>query len=251
MKKMLVFCVFVAVLCVGTASAMADMFTLNYDALEQLYQTYENPGSDAGTYLYGNTAANPGMVYNLPLGGEVGYKYQLEEAGAGTQEIRIGADDGTDYDGSSGFWTVDQVIGAVTGTDGHDLSGFDGYALQLSNDNQSVYSLGLYITTDDGSGAITFTTPLVEIPPTHTLLSYVLDFSDAAYSGIDPTNVIGIGIYSIGTMSGLPWPSNTMYSYPSASDTAYLSASPVPVPGALLLGLLGLGVTGLKLRKFA
>jgi len=41
------------------------------------------------------------------------------------------------------------------------------------------------------------------------------------------------------------------YLSPRHNDGSAWSGSPVPVPGALLLGILGLGAAGFKLRKFA
>ena len=45
----------------------------------------------------------------------------------------------------------------------------------------------------------------------------------------------------------------SIYYDPSLSEfaVANLSVSPVPVPGAVLLGMIGLGVAGVKLRKYA
>ncbi len=39
--------------------------------------------------------------------------------------------------------------------------------------------------------------------------------------------------------------------FPSFGEFSNVSVSLVPVPGAVLLGILGIGVAGLKLRKFA
>ena len=43
----------------------------------------------------------------------------------------------------------------------------------------------------------------------------------------------------------------TGYPFAGADIDAVKAFTPVPVPGAVLLGALGLGVAGIKLRRFA
>jgi hypothetical protein len=73
-----------------------------------------------------------------------------------------------------------------------------------------------------------------------------------AYQGEGDT--IKIGALAAGPWSAneyaLAWEDGTDFDY---QDLVVLveSVSPVPVPGAILLGLLGIGAAGLKLRRFA
>jgi hypothetical protein len=64
----------------------------------------------------------------------------------------------------------------------------------------------------------------------------------------------GDGIHQTGEWPGPTLPDGTVTAVePDFSDFVVMveSVDPVPAPGAVLLGLLGLGVVGLKLRKYA
>ena len=55
--------------------------------------------------------------------------------------------------------------------------------------------------------------------------------------------------YTASSVAGpTTFPTETIAGY---YDTANMKYEVVPVPGAVLLGILGLGVAGMKLRKFA
>ena len=68
----------------------------------------------------------------------------------------------------------------------------------------------------------------------------------APVGGLDLSTITDIGIRIQGNMIGLT-PGNS--DYPSNPDAFHFSV--VPVPAAVLLGILGLSVAGIKLRKHA
>lgn len=73
-----------------------------------------------------------------------------------------------------------------------------------------------------------------------------ISYSDTLYVyGGPPVRLGDIIVTPLGWTTGLPNGGGTVYSSVSARFEL------VPVPGAVLLGMLGLSVAGLKLRKFA
>jgi hypothetical protein len=114
----------------------------------------------------------------------------------------------------------------LSGTYSDGIKGF------FANDNNSKWSVQMYYyigTTPYTSGNF------VELSPGN---STYLTISDAVILN----NITEIGFRIMGNMTNLN-------GNPSNQDFFHMSV--VPVPGALLLGMLGLGITGLKLRKYA
>jgi hypothetical protein len=70
-----------------------------------------------------------------------------------------------------------------------------------------------------------------------------------------PNNYVNMGF-----TAPLPWQGSIVqlttgavgwFDHDFSDSTGSIDAIVVPVPGAILLGLLGLGVAGIKMRKFA
>ena len=249
----------IAALFLSATPAMAAIFELNVPAASQLYQTYENPldpTQPGDTYLIGNTYANPSLTYPVPMGGEVGFVIQMSEQN-GFQQVQVGSNFwGTDLSGGTNATTA-QVLGTALGTSlTNDLSSFTGYQLTFWNDNQSDWLVNLYMNTGFTDAQYNQTNYYYQnswttLAPGQSA-TLTLDFSNAetwggVYSGgysavANLTQVTNIGFNVGGNMGGGG-------SNPSVTDTAHISV--VPVPAALILGILGLSAAGIKLRKYA
>lgn len=113
-----------------------------------------------------------------------------------------------------------------------DLSGYDLYSLRFANDNDDIWSVELYIET---GGSTVNRSGLVEIAGNGTVKTIEYDIS-----GITRTDVTEIGFVVSANLDG--------GAYPSSGDAFHISVSPIPAPGAILLGGIGVSFVG-WLRK--
>jgi len=133
--------------------------------------------------------------------------------------------------GDVGFvgWLSGDGASMRLGVENSDIGNYTGFRTYVGNDNQSIWHVRAFANSDvsgdwvalrPGQGAwldVTFSDEVA-------LTTFGFDVMLAT----DPTDT---------------YPSD----YPSVQDTFHVSA--VPVPGAVLLGLLGMGAAGLKLRR--
>jgi len=210
----------VLVVCLLAGQASADLFTLNHDAAMMLWEVSKEP--DSTRSFLDLVTDNLDDYGTVTMRGEVGYVGSLGGVRNEFSWMRIGANGATA-----------DVIGAALGTDPtSDLSGYAGYSLYLANDNDDLWQVRLYVETSaDGSRETKWVTLATGSDAVLTL-----DFA-----GLDLTEVTDIGFDIGGLLSGSG-------GNPSNPDWFHVSAVPTPV--AVLLGMLGLGVAGLKLRKF-
>ena len=102
------------------------------------------------------------------------------------------------------------------------LDGYDSFGVSIANDDDDYWSVRLYLT-----GA-TYTQP--------------------ALTNLSPGDVAFITLAGwTGNVTGYGFELN--YEGTRGSDNFHISV--VPIPAALILGLLGMGAAGLKLRRFA
>ena len=225
MKKrilLLVFCI--AALSLNAAPVMADMYEMDINTAIGLRAVtfYDALGSSSLDWV----GYNDGTPFPTPQ--------------AGTKVFGTGSyGDGMYYDvgfrGTLGdavfgapFPSVD--IGAAADTGGvltalQKLGEFTDYGLYIANDNDDTWEYKLYADFGATSHRSAAWTSLTQDTQTHLTLSFPkTDFA---------------GLTDIG------------FQIRATKDTDVFHTSVVPVPGAILLGILGLTVVGVKLRKYA
>ena len=140
------------------------------------------------------------------------------------------------------------------------LNGYTGYSLTFKNTNNSDWKVNLYMNTGWCGQGFTETDRFYQNGFT-TLVpgevaTVMLDFASAdtyeanvskGYTAVQNLNhVTNIGFQVAGDMIA---PGGSYNNNPSNPDNYHIDV--VPVPGAILLGLLGFGAAGIKLRKYA
>lgn len=110
-----------------------------------------------------------------------------------------------------------------------DVGNYTGFRTYVANDNNSIWHVRAFANTSISGD-------WVALRPGESTL---LDVSFATEAALE---TFGFDVMLVMD------PTNTYPSdYPSVTDTFHVSV--VPVPGAVLLGLLGMGMAGFKLRK--
>ena len=220
MKRFLLF-----TLVIGLFAVQADAALWDLDA----------PAARAFTQLSTNSA-----VYELQLvidnPGTVGSTTYLEKAGFFGADGDVGTNDAIYGDtmvnavgfagSSSNIFNLgdDPELWLGKALDG-EFAALDTLRIAVSNDNDDIYEYTAWYSADD-LATIVQGAPLVLSADTHGAVSVVTG--------------------AVVTHFGLTLELDSTESTP---DTFHTSL--VPVPGAVLLGMLGLSVAGLKLRRFA
>lgn len=229
--------------CMIVTQATADPFTLNYDAA--LLLTMQDAYHGSSPYTVGLDSGSPytdPAAYNPPppgfMQGQVGFIGQLDPDYTGDVFgwMQIGG-------GTSTGDVIDKALGL--GYSSNDLSGYDSFELFVANDNDDFWGAMLYVETasgtyySSGDTSITSYSEFTELSK-HTSQMLTMDISSIT----DRTSVLDLGFVVGGSHIQA-----INDDYPSYPD--YFHISVVPTPAAVLLGILGLGVAGWKLRRFA
>ena len=126
-----------------------------------------------------------------------------------------------------------------------DIFTYDGITSYFQNDNDDIWGVQLYyVDPTDGGTRWSGGAPGVFTDLAGDGGSTYLTANASVLGALTLANITEIGFLVQGNMIGL-----TNDAYPSSGDAFHMSV--VPVPGAILLGILGLSAAGLKLRKFA
>ena len=205
--------------------AMADFYTLS-DAY--LMDTTNFVSQGGGTLNSRTDLGGPGVRYNVTLGGTSGW-----------MDMQIG----------DGFDLPSNNSGLATGFGnmGSDFSAYDTYELYVHNPNSSGPWFMANIYTNDGwtdlSEPDTFTeNGWTWVAPGATE-KFTIDLTALAYQN----HVSNIGVKIGANVTG-----DESWNSAMGPNVAFdVDLEPVPVPGAVLLGILGLSAAGIKLRKFA
>ena len=207
-KKILLIICF-ATLCLSSAPASADMFTLNVSTALQFTNTSVSAG-DAIAFYGVTTSA---VTYGTSMTGQVGFYGTINDDDAGDKLVEVTFSAGNNA-GLSGV--------------------FDGITSFFANDDDDIWSIQLFFV-DSGniernSGAFV---PLGTDDSTYLTVNQAIP---------DMSLIKDIGIRIQGNLTNLN-------DNPSDPDGFHIST--VPTPTAVILGILGLGAVGIKLRKYA
>ena len=135
------------------------------------------------------------------------------------------------YGNTSPGWAELEIYDSSLALAGDDYTGIQMY---FQNDNNSRWYVQLFYEATSGNAASSY------VPVAPQGGDVVL--STAAVADLDLDDITKIGFRIKGYMAGGDI-------NPSLSDNFHVSV--VPVPGAILLGILGLSAAGIKLRRFA
>jgi hypothetical protein len=203
-----------SLLVIGTLAgqAFAGMYVLDSGTALQ-FNTWAVSTGDLGGKILGPTTNV--AAYDPPMQGKVGWiGWLMDQTGDHLATMTISA-------GSN--------LGRTTSH-----SGFEAF---LANDDDDPWDVQLFVQPTSGSRLGSGFTTLA--PGTHAILTLNNDFSFGSISNF--------GFDVRGDLWGAP-PGQPEH-HPSNPDAFKISA--VPVPGAVLLGALGLVAAGVKLRRFA
>jgi hypothetical protein len=226
MKRFILFTLLIGLFAV---QANADMYTMDAITAAQLRAVSWSGDTTTGNNEIGYIGYNPGAPADWVFG-------DLASFGA-TMNLAVGFRGNLDDTTGDGFASVNLGVPS-TNTDLlttlQGLGSFDGFVLPISNDDQQIWEFRLYVNTK-GSNYVSSWTPLAGLGTKATLS---LPFG----SSVDFSTLEDIGFMVQFNKATTGGGTNT-------SDDFHTSV--VPVPGAILLGILGLSVAGIKLRKYA
>ena len=227
MKRVLIFCVVVG-LFAGQASA--SIYVMDAATAVQLREVSVSPLPD--THVKNWVGYNDGTpwpntqsgirtdgagIYGEPMWNSVGFVGVLND----NDDPLNGAwvEIGALYPGSTVLSSIQSAAGGP----------FTSFRMPIANDNDDNWEVMLYVDTTLGVGGTRYWTGWTALTgKTHTTLT--VTFPSLIFS--TQLTDIGFGIHST-----------------KSTDSYHVSV--VPVPAAVILGILGLGVVGLKLRKYA
>ncbi|MCK4752792.1 MAG: hypothetical protein KAS75_05045 [Planctomycetes bacterium] len=217
----------------ASVSMAAVTYTFSTTELASMVKAWDNPTGNSGalsvwtggTYSDGFTATTLAVGYEASLStttanpynpwSSIGIGFPWQPAGPGGQSAPQG-----------------------------DLTGYTDYALVFANDNDDDWYVNLYMNTgwtDISEPDLFSQNGWTLIAPGETKvvnLNFATDASGALLNHV--TNIgfqVAANLDSTGTN-------------PSSPDTFHISVSPIPAPGAILLGSIGVGLVGwLKRRR--
>jgi len=227
MKRFILFTLLVSLLVV---QAKADPFVIDVDTAEEfraLYFSDTVDGVDTVNYI----GYNPGGSADI-IDGSGWYQNTTMQYDVGFYG-NLSIDESSSDDLASAFIGINPST--ITG-----LTGYDGMSLALSNDNQQIWEVALYGIADknvtDPYASPTYITGFASLSALQTTF-LTLDFSGNDISTLDEIGFI-VQFNKATTGGGF-----------STADDFHVSV--VPAPAAVILGILGLCVAGIKLRKYA
>jgi hypothetical protein len=220
MKKMLIFSVCLVVLTLSTVTK-ADLYEID-QAMALDMRLLDTSTYDSASLWFVGTLGGTDQIPSGP--GIYGSNTMIMQVGF-TGNLTEGKPEGGDLDGSA-----TALIGIVD-KEGLGLTGVydDGFALPLANDNGDVWRYRAFYILED---SIVYSSQAVLNPDTSTTL-YIP-------GSLDLSDLYGIGFEIQWVTADNDGKTGDQY-----------STSVVPVPGAILLGLLGMSAAGIKLRRFA
>ena len=224
-RRLLLLFIGLAAICVHAPPLRADLYHLDHitaalfreitvsDAGD-LGLVIDSPGTSGSTVHFHDGTVFPFAVYGPSMQGKVGFVGQIFE-------------DPGDADNVG-----DMHIG-VTGTNAGISGSYTGYTAYVANDNDDLWDVAVYVNI--GAGYV-YSDWATLGPQTATNLT--VDFAETDFA----TGLNEIGFAVRGTFDG---------ANDSPSNPDYFHVSLVPTPAAVIMGILGLSVAGVKLRKFA
>ena len=119
-----------------------------------------------------------------------------------------------------------------------DLSSYtEGFLLPIANDNGDTWQYQAYVTNGTGTNATTAYSSGWATLPMDTATALFVPWDINAFTATSSVGFI------------IQWNQSIPANLTKLGDK--FATSVVPVPAAVILGMLGLGVAGLKLRKYA
>jgi hypothetical protein len=225
MKKLSIIILCCVALSLSSSSTMADPFEMDRDTAALLdavswtdagsmYYIGYNPGGTADRIAYTDPAYGANMKYSVGFSGRLFIDPTIND---------------TLNDPSDQFASVNIGLNGakvLTGT-------YDSFVMSISNDDNQTWEYKLYANTT-GNNYLSSSWTSLASGDTATL---TLDFG----TDVDFATLKDIGLI-------IQFNKATTGGGTNFSDDFHTSV--VPVPGAVLLGLLGLSIAGVKLRKF-